>query len=122
MVCEFLPVQYKKQLLEIASIKDLIEVGYTQRSAYQAKERGVISDERCEKLIHILGDRAKNVLIEALNEFTSQLNKLGIAASSSSIDCGKINEINSKLNEILQLLKTNKKTTRDLDKVYDFIK
>lgn len=69
-----------------------------------------------------LGDRAKNVLIEALNEFTTQLNKLGIAASSSSMDCNKINEINNKLDEILKLLKSKKKTPHDLDSLYDKMK
>ncbi|BDB97726.1 hypothetical protein [Saccharolobus caldissimus] len=74
MVCEFLPVEYKKRLLEIATIDDLIAVGYTKKSAYLAKEKGIISDKRCEKLVRVLGYRAKPVLIDALQEFARQLN------------------------------------------------
>jgi len=75
MVCEFLPPKYKKMLLEIATIDDLTneEVGYTKTGAYKAKEKGVISDERCEKLVQVLGDKARPVLIEALREFASQV-------------------------------------------------
>jgi len=75
MVCEFLPPKYKKQLLEIATIDDLTneEVGYTKGGAYKAKEKGVISDERCEKLIAVLGEKARPILIEALKEFASQV-------------------------------------------------
>jgi len=73
MVCEFLPPKYKQKLLEIASINDLINAGYTKYGAYKAKEKGVISDERCEKLIAILGEKARPVLIEALKEFASQV-------------------------------------------------
>jgi len=75
IVCEFLPPKYKRMLLEIATIDDLTneEVGYTKAGAYKAKEKGVISDERCEKLIAVLGEKARPVLIEALKEFASQV-------------------------------------------------
>jgi hypothetical protein len=73
MVCEFLPPSYKRRLLEIATINDLLKVGYTLHGAYKAKEKGVISDEKCEELIKILGDKARDILIEALHEFASQL-------------------------------------------------
>lgn len=124
MVCEFLPPKFKKQLLEIASIDDLVAAGYTRASAYKARELGVISDERCEKLVQVLGNAAKPILEEALNEFAAQLNKLGITttvSSSSLIDCSKID---SKLDEIIQLLSSKKsnKTTRDLDRVYEEMK
>jgi len=73
MVCEFLPVKYKQQLLEIATVDDLIASGFTKGGAYKAKEKGVLSDERCEKLVVILGDKARPILLEALKEFASQL-------------------------------------------------
>nr|WP_011167194.1 hypothetical protein [Acidianus ambivalens]CAA12523.1 PepK protein [Acidianus ambivalens] len=38
------------------------------------------------------------------------------------MDCSKINEIYNKLDEILQLLKSKKKTPRDLDILYDKMK
>ena len=69
MVCEFLPTDYKKMLIAIASIDELMEAGYSKAGAYKAKERGVISDEKCEALIQILGDRAREVLIAALKLF-----------------------------------------------------
>jgi len=69
MVCEFLPTDYKKMLIVIATIDDLMEAGYSKAGAYKAKERGVMSDEKCEKLVEILGDRAREVLIDALKLF-----------------------------------------------------
>ena len=69
MVCEFLPTDYKKMLITIASIDELMEAGYSKAGAYKAKERGVISDEKCEKLVEVLGDRAREVLIAALKLF-----------------------------------------------------
>jgi hypothetical protein len=73
MVCEFLPIEYKRKLLEIAAIDDLVSAGYLKSGAYKAKEKGVLSDERCEKLVEILGERATPVLIQALKEFASQI-------------------------------------------------
>jgi hypothetical protein len=73
MVCEFLPVEYKKMLIMIATIDDLIKAGYTKAGAYKAKERGVISDEKCEALIQILGDRARLIIIDALKIFAIQV-------------------------------------------------
>jgi len=69
MVCEFLPTDYKKMLIAIATIDDLIEAGYSKSGAYKAKERGVMSDEKCEKLVQVLGDKAREVLIDALKLF-----------------------------------------------------
>jgi len=74
MVCEFLPPHFKQQLLEISTINELIEAGFTKAGAYKAKERGVISDEKCEKLIIILGEKARPILLQALKEFASQVN------------------------------------------------
>ena len=76
MVCEFLPVEYKRRLLQIATMEELQKVGYTKRRAYQSKEKGVISDDRCKKLVRILGRRAKRVLKEALEEFENEVNVL----------------------------------------------
>lgn len=124
MVCEFLPQKYKEKLVEIASSEELVSAGYSPNSVYKIKEKKVISDEKCEKLVQVLGDRAKSMLIEALNEFLTQLSKLGITAASSSsspVDCSKID---TKLDEIIQLLTSNKanKTAKDLDKVYEEMK
>ena len=69
MVCEFLPTDYKKMLITIATIDELIEAGYSKAGAYKAKERGVISDEKCEKLVEVLGDKVREVLIDALKLF-----------------------------------------------------
>ena len=56
-------------LITIATIDDLMEAGYSKAGAYKAKERGVMSDEKCEKLIEVLGDKAREVLIDALKLF-----------------------------------------------------
>jgi hypothetical protein len=74
MVCEFWPVKYKQQLLEIASINDLMKAGFqTKTGAYKAKQKGVISDKKCEKLVEILGEKARPILLQALREFASQV-------------------------------------------------
>ncbi len=74
MVCEFLSPEYKQKLLEIATIDDLVSAGYLRSGAYKAKEKGVLSDERCEKLVEILGEKARPILLQALREFASKLN------------------------------------------------
>ncbi len=56
-------------LIAIATIDELMKAGYTKAGAYKAKERGVISDEKCEKLVEILGDRARLIVIDALKIF-----------------------------------------------------
>ncbi|ACP35844.1 hypothetical protein LS215_1848 [Sulfolobus islandicus L.S.2.15] len=68
-MCEFLPPEFKKSLIVIATIDDLMKAGYTKSGAYKAKERGVISDERCEKLVEVLGYKARPVLVDALKIF-----------------------------------------------------
>jgi hypothetical protein len=73
MVCEFLPVKYKQKLLEIATVDDLVSAGYKKSGAYKAKEKLVLSDERCEKLVEVLGEKARPILIQALKEFASQV-------------------------------------------------
>jgi lipocalin len=74
MVCEFLPPDYKRKLLEIAAIDDLMSSGFeTKTGAYKAKEKGVISDDKCEKLVKVLGEKARPILLQALKEFASQV-------------------------------------------------
>ncbi len=74
MVCEFLSPDYKRKLMEIATVDELMESGFTKAGAYKAKEKGVISDEKCEKLVEILGEKARPILLEALKEFAFQVN------------------------------------------------
>jgi len=73
MVCEFLPIEHKKMLITIATIDDLMKAGYSKAGAYKAKERGVMSDEKCEKLVEVLGNKARDVLIDALRLFAIQV-------------------------------------------------
>ena len=73
-ICKFLPVEYKRKLLELATIDDLVDAGYTKPGAYKAKEKGVISDKMCECLLRVLGDKARPILLQALKEFASLLN------------------------------------------------
>jgi hypothetical protein len=75
MVCEFLSPEYKQKLLEIATIDDLTDknVGFSKAGAYKAKEKGIISDEKCEQLVQVLGNKARPILLQALVEFASQL-------------------------------------------------
>jgi hypothetical protein len=73
MVCEFLPPEFKKMLIEIATVNDLMNVGYSKSGAYKAKERGIISDEKCEKLVQVLGDRARLIIIDALKIFAIEI-------------------------------------------------
>jgi len=75
MVCEFLSTEYKRKLLEIATIDELMQSGFkTKAGAYKAKEKGVISDGKCEKLVSLLGDKARPILLQALKEYASLLN------------------------------------------------
>ena len=73
MICEFLPLEYKKRLLRLATVDDLIKVGYTLRSAYNAKRLEIISDERCDRLIEVLGKKALPIVEEALHEFVKNI-------------------------------------------------
>jgi hypothetical protein len=82
MVCEFLSRDYKRKLLEIATVNELMESGFqTKAGAYKAKEVGVISDDKCEKLVQVLGEKARPILLQALIEFVSQL--------GCQVDCEK---------------------------------
>jgi len=76
MVCEFLPKEYKKKLMKVANVEDLISIGYSRKSAYNSRLVGVISDERCEKLVQVLGGRAIPIVEEALQEFERQVIEL----------------------------------------------
>jgi hypothetical protein len=76
MVCEFLTTQDKRKLMKMASLKELVKAGYKNEiSAYSARNLGIISDEKCEKLIQILGPRAVPIIEQALQEFTKQVNE-----------------------------------------------
>jgi len=76
MICEFLPTEYKKRLLKIATTEDLISAGFTQGSAYNAKRLGIISDERCDRLVSVLGEKALPIIKEALREFEGHVREL----------------------------------------------
>jgi hypothetical protein len=76
MVCEFLTTQDKKKLMKMASVKELVKAGYKDEiSAYSARNLGIMSDEKCEKLIQILGPRAVPIIENALQEFSKQVNE-----------------------------------------------
>jgi len=75
-ICEFLPVEFKRRLLSMASIENLTNVGYTQRSAYNAKRLGIISDECCDYLVLVLGRKALPVIKDALNAFIQTVQDL----------------------------------------------
>jgi hypothetical protein len=76
MICEFLPKETKKRLLEIASNSDLLKAGYARRSVYVIRQLGIISDEKCDKLIEALGERAIPIIEEACHEFENRINEL----------------------------------------------
>jgi hypothetical protein len=76
MICEFLPTEYKRRLLKMATTEELIEAGFTLGSAYNARRLGIISDERCDRLVTILGKRALPIIKEALKEFEENVHKL----------------------------------------------
>jgi hypothetical protein len=86
MVCEFLSKEYKKRLMKTAEVKDLMSIGYTRKSAYNSRLAGIISDERCEKLIHILGERALPIIEEALHEFERQVEELKRSLPNSPVN------------------------------------
>ena len=95
MVCEFLSKKYKEKLIEIASVDDLVASGFTRRSAKNIKHQKIISDERCDRLVTVLGSRALPVLREALQEFVSQVQaierELGIQTSvATGVDLDRV--------------------------------
>jgi len=69
MICEFLPSEYKRRLLHLATVDELVEAGYTPESAHIAKSLGIISNERCDKLVKILGNKALPIIEEARHQF-----------------------------------------------------
>jgi len=76
MICEFLPKESKKKLLEIASNSDLLKAGYARRSVYVIRQLGIISDEKCDKLVEVLGEKAIPIIEEACHEFGNRINEL----------------------------------------------
>ena len=76
MICEFLPIEYKRRLVRVATVDDLIAVGYTPKSAQNAKRLEVISDARCDQLIMVLGKKALPIIEEAFDKFADNLRKV----------------------------------------------
>ena len=83
MVCEFLTYTYKRKLVELASVEDLVAAGYTEKSAKHVKHTRVISTEKCDKLIRIMGQRALPVVQEALKDFIRQYVELSREAKKT---------------------------------------
>ena len=84
MVCEFLNQFYRSKLVEIATVEELESVGYARKSARRIKRTKLISVEKCEKLVKVLGDRASPVLVEALRDFIRQYLQLKKSTSTES--------------------------------------
>ena len=115
MVCEFLPKEFKDRLVEMASVEDLVAAGYTPKSASNVKSHKIISDERCDRLVEILGERAHPVLREAFQAFAAELSGLGIQLDSQAqqpaIDTpvlkkllDRLDALEQRLNELQQSL------------------
>jgi len=83
-ICEFLPREYKRRLLETASVDDLTAIGYARGSAYNAKALGIISDVCCDNLVLRLGKRALPIIKEALNTFAQRVTELESQLNSGS--------------------------------------
>jgi hypothetical protein len=75
MICEFLPKETKKKLLEIASNSDLLKAGYARRSVYVIRQLGIMSDEKCDKLVEVLGEKAIPIIEETYREFGNRINE-----------------------------------------------
>ena len=126
MVCEFLPQSLKRKLLEIATVEDLVGAGFSKRGAYNAKKAEVISDERCEKLIHVMGDRALPVIREAFSWFKEELQELGLpeaTGQSAGITVKELKEaveeaVKKAMKEYFEAYFGKPKTEADLDRVY----
>ena len=83
-ICEFLPREYKRRLLETASVDDLVAIGYARGSAYNAKALGIISDICCDNLVLRLGKRALPIVKEALDTFAQHVSELERQLNSGS--------------------------------------
>jgi len=62
--------------VRVATVDDLIAVGYTPKSAQNAKRLEVISDARCDQLIMVLGKKALPIIEEAFDKFADNLSKV----------------------------------------------
>ena len=132
MVCEFLPKPFKEKLVEMASVEDLVSVGYTYKSATNVKHHKIISDERCDALVKALGERALPVLREALHEFTSQVRaleeELGLPEATGDAQQPQLPEavvdymrrLEERLKRVEEYLAQSrpKWTEKDLDRIY----
>ena len=97
-ICSFLPKEFKDRLVELASVDDLVAAGYSRRAAYNVKHHKIISDERCDRLVQVLGDRAKPILVEALQAFEKELSALGVRPASS---CPDINTLSGLIEAVI---------------------
>ena len=126
MVCEFLPQSLKRKLLEIATVEDLVGAGFSKRGAYNAKKAEVISDERCEKLVHVMGDRALPVVREAFSWFKEELQELGLpeaTGQSANITLKDVKEaVEEAVRKHFEAYFGRPKTEKDLDRTYDQVK
>ena len=132
-ICSFLPKEYKDRLIEVSTIEDLVKAGYSKRAAYNTKSNKIISDERCDKLVEALGERAFPVLQEAFQAFVEELSGLGIPLSSQTqvpdtavlkriLD--EVKSLEQRLNDLQQSLTGLKPkwTEKDLDRIYEQVK
>ena len=118
MVCEFLPPEFKKKLLDIATVDDLVSVGFSKHSAYNTKREGIISDERCEKLLQVLGKSAFPVLQEAFQSFAEGLRSLGVPLQNASLR----NLLDEYFKRYFEAYFGKPKTEADLDRIYEQVK
>ena len=118
MVCEFLPPEYKRKLLDVATVDDLISIGFSKHSAYNTKREGVISDERCDKLVRVLGKTAFPVLQEAFQTFVTELSSLGVPLQNASLR----NLLDEYFKRYFEAYFGKPKTEKDLDRTYDQVK
>ena len=123
MVCEFLPKEFKDKLVEMASVEDLVAAGYTYKSASNVKSHKIISDERCDRLVEILRERAHPVLREAFNAFAAELSGLGVPLDSQAQQPAlDKNPVEEAVREVFEEYFGRPKTERDLDRVYEQVK
>ena len=124
MVCEFLPKEFKDRLVEMASVEDLVAAGYTPKSASNVKSHKIISDERCDRLVEILGERAHPVLREAFQAFAAELSGLGIPLDSQAQQPAALDKktVKEAVREVFEEYFGRPKTEKDLDRVYEQVK
>lgn len=122
MVCEFLSFKHKEKLVELATEDDLLNAGYLPSSIRKIKQKKIISDGRCEKLVRSMGDRARPILLEAFQEFAKQLG-LSVNTNNNNVDVSQLTRvIKSELESLFEEYFGKPKTVTDFNRVYDFVK